>query len=172
VWNLQYKVLPLPTSPYKGEEDLETLLNQTIKKVGEDYEKLQFNTAVAQMMIFVNAVEKVGTISTDDYKILLKLLAPLCPFFTEEIWHNLGEKDPIHISTWPKYDENKIINKTVNIAVQVNGKLRDVFTAQTDLDDASVIELAKETEGYTKWVGDAQVKKTIVVKNKIVNVII
>ncbi len=165
VWGLQDKI---------GESsgETETVLHQTIKKVTEDYEKLQFNTAIAQMMIYINAVEKSGSISIEDYKIFLKLLAPLCPFVTEEVWNNLGEQKSIHISEWPKYDEKKIVNKNVNIAVQVNGKLRDVFETETDSTDEKVIEIAKKTEGYKKWVGDSEPKKTIVVKNKIVNVIV
>ena len=153
----------------------------------EDYEQLKFNTAVAQMMILVNAMEKLETINLEDYKILLKLLAPICPFVTEEIWaalphltspykgeeqNNSAKVQSIHTSTWPTYDENKIIEKTANIAVQVNGKLRDVFQTEANKNDEEVIRLAKETEGYKKWVGEAEAKKIIVVKNKIVNIIL
>jgi leucyl-tRNA synthetase len=165
VWGLQYKI-------GDGSTETETLLHQTIKKVTEDYEKLQFNTAVAQMMILVNAIEKFNSISKEDYKVILKLLAPLCPFVTEELWCILGEGKSIHLSTWPEYVVEKIVNKTVNIALQVNGKLREVFTTEVDKGDEEVIMLAKATEGYKKWIGKTEPKKVIVVKNKIVNVIV
>lgn len=175
VWNLQFKV-PHSTSSSKkdgSEKDLEILLNQTIKKVGEDYEKLQFNTAIAQMMIYVNAIEKHGGIGLEDYNILLKLLAPVCPFFTEEIWVSLNStNDSIHLSDWPKYDKNKIQNQNVNIAVQVNGKLRDVFETEVDQTDDLLKVLAQATDGYKKWVADSVPKKTIIVKNKIINIIL
>jgi leucyl-tRNA synthetase len=168
VWNLQYMLSTANTS--NGE--LETVLNQTIKKVTEDYSNLQFNTAISQMMIFVNAVEKFNNITKENFEILLKLLAPVCPFFTEELWESIGNKDSIHTSLWPEYDENKIIDKKVKIAVQVNGKLRDVFETDTDSSDETLTKLAKDTEGYKKWVTDQVPKKIIIVKNKIVNIII
>jgi leucyl-tRNA synthetase len=173
VWDMQYKIPPTPLEGgASANEELETLLNQTIKKVGEDYELLKFNTAVAQMMIFANTLEKTETVNLEYYKTLLKLLAPICPFVTEEIWNSLVEKNSIHTSTWPKYDENNIQNKTVNIAVQIGGKLRDMFTCVADLSDEELVNFAKNTEGYKKWVGDAEPKKIIVIKNKIVNIVL
>jgi leucyl-tRNA synthetase len=175
VWNLQYKIQPI-NMLVVGRGEVEVLINQTIKKVGEDYEKLQFNTAVSQMMIFVNAVEKQVGISLDHYKILLKLIAPICPFFTEEVWSRLngdgGAYQSIHLSTWPKYDESKILNKTVKIAIQIDGKLRDVIEVDYDTPEEVVKEKAKQTEGYKKWIGEKVPKKTVVVKNKIINIVL
>ena len=168
VWNMQYKL----TKETNASSELETVLHQTIKKVGEDYEKLQFNTAIAQMMIFVNILEKNEKIPQEYFQILLTLLAPVCPFFTEEMWSRLGNTQSIHTSNWPNYDENKIVDKKVKIAVQINGKLRDVFETDTDSSDEAVTNLAKSTDGYKKWVNDQEPKKVIVVKNKIVNIII
>lgn len=168
VWSLQYK---LADENFPKSDEIETLMHQTIKKVGEDYERLQFNTAISQMMIFVNAVEKFSAITKENYTALLKLLAPVCPFVTEEIWNMLGENGSIHHSSWPIYDPAKIMNKNVNIAVQINGKLRDVFEAPVDLTDEEAISRAKETEGYKKWIGEHAPKKIIVVKNKIVNIV-
>ncbi len=182
VWAMQSKVeegltflkknrgrLNLPQNP-----ENEILLNQTIKKVSEDYEEWKFNTAISQMMIFVNEIEKQEFIDLKTYKILLQLLSPICPFFTEEIWHNLGEKKSIYLSTWPTFDSKKIINQNVNIALQINGKLRDTFTCSVDLGDEEVKKLAENTGGYKKWIIEAgvQIKKVIVVKNKIVNIVI
>jgi leucyl-tRNA synthetase len=88
------------------------------------------------------------------------------------LWENLGEKGSIHTSSWPAYDPEKIENKNVNIAIQVNGKLRETFSSPINLSDEEVISMAKETEGYKKWVGEAVPKKIIVVKNKVVNIVI
>ena len=175
VWGLQNKV-GAKVSPEGGDLEgaLETLLNQTIKKVSEDYEDWKFNTAISQMMIFVNEVEKQEFIDIKTYKILLQLLSPICPFFTEEIWNSLGEKKSIYLSEWPKYNPKKIINQNVNIALQVNGKLRDTFTCAVDLSDEEVKKLAENTEGYKKWIVEAkaQIRKVIIIKNKIVNIVI
>jgi leucyl-tRNA synthetase len=147
-------------------------MHKTIKKVGTDIEKMNFNTAVAQMMIFGNAVEKAGKISKENYKKLLQLVSPIAPFVTEEIWSNLGEKETMHKSSWPEYEEEKCKDKNVNIAVQINGKLRDTFVAEADLEDERVVEMAKSSEGYKKWVAEATPKKVIVVKNKVVNIVV
>ncbi len=173
IWAMQYKI---------GEganAELTILLHQTIKKVTEDYEKLQFHTAIAQMMIFVNTLDKFETIALEDYKTLLKLLAPVCPFVTEEIWSTLsfgegrGEAfNSIHLEVWPKYDGAQIENKIANIAIQINGKLRDTFSIATDSSDEKVLEMAKNRENYKKWVGAVTPKKIIVIKNKIVNVVL
>jgi leucyl-tRNA synthetase len=171
VWAMQYKV----SKEKNTNEEAETVLHQTIKKVGEDYERLSFNTAVAQLMIFVNVIEKLEKVNIEDYKILLKLLAPICPFFTEEIWKNLGEKKSIHLSTWPKFDQKKTINKNITFAIQINGKVRGEFEGVVDMKDEDVVKLCKETETYKKWITEAGViepRKIIVVKNKLVNVVV
>lgn len=167
VWGMQYKL-----TEEKPEDELESLMQQTVQKVTSDYELLKFNTAVAQMMIYTNAVEKIGKISTEHYKKLLVLISPLCPFFTEEIWTSLGYGESVHKAEWPKVDETKLLQKNVKIAVQIGGKLRDVFECARDLSDEEVLVLARNTEGYKKWVGEAKPKKEIVVKNKIVNIVV
>ncbi len=186
VWNMQYKIQTPPSLPSIEEGNsspnikLTTLLHQTIKKVSNDYEKLQFNTAVAQMMTFINAYDKNENIDLESYKTLLKLLAPICPFVTEEIWESLtpalsigeGAMQSIHQEEWPKYDELQTIDKVVNIAIQINGKLRDTFSIATDSPDVEVLEVAKNREQYKKWVGEVEPKKIIVIKNKIVNVVL
>ncbi len=171
VWDLQYKINEVDIK----DENIETVLNQTIKKCEEDYEKLQFNTAIAQLMIFTNAVDKTKSqkINLEDYKTLLKLLTPICPFFTEEIWESLSNTNySIHKTSWPKFDATKIVANTTNIAFQVNGKLRDSFACAVNLSDDEVIKLAKDLENYKKWVGEVAPKKIIVVKNKIVNIVL
>jgi leucyl-tRNA synthetase len=183
VWAMQYRLKTSPNLSLVGEEHdsgIETLVNQTIKKVGEDYEKLSFNTAISQMMILANKLEEKregdveNLINEEYYKILLKLLAPLCPFFTEEIW---DEATSIHLSEWPKYDESKIKNQKVNIAIQINGKVRGLLeNVDADLSDEDVLNWTKKTESYQKWVIDIingkEPKKVIIIKNKIINIVL
>ena len=150
---------------------VEIAINQTIKKVGEDIEGFKFNTAVSQMMICLNEFEEKGA-SLEDYKKFLTILAPFAPSLFEKLEQELDlEKE------WPKYDENKLASSTVNIALQINGKLRGTFEAGLNSDDEQVIELAKSIESYKKYVVNAnsesvEPKKIIVVKNKIVNVVL
>jgi leucyl-tRNA synthetase len=187
VWAMQYRL----SEGINNSTDLDILINQTIKKVGEDYEKLSFNTAISQMMILANKLEEKregdveNLINEEYYKILLKLLAPLCPFFTEEIWGNISPTSPspssgrrgIHATEWPKYDEGKIKNQKVNIAIQINGKVRGLLeNVDADLNDEDVLNLTKKTESYQKWVmdiiGEKEPKKVIIIKNKIVNIVL
>lgn len=164
VWAMQGKIVK-DVNP-----ELETVLHQTIKKCEEDYEKMQYNTAIAQMMIFVNAVEKAGGLTKQQFVSFVTLLSPVAPFVCSEILENLKVKNPL----WPKWDAKKIQSKNVNIALQINGKLRDTFACAVDLGDEDVKKLAEQTEGYKKWIVEAgvQIRKIIVVKNKIVNLVV
>lgn len=177
VWSMQTKITTKGTPLLKGVDtnavsagDLETILHQTIKKCEEDFEKMQYNTAIAQMMIFVNAVEKAGGLTKDQFVKFVTLLSPVAPFVTSEILGNLKIKNV----AWPKWDAKKIQSKNVNIALQINGKLRDTFACAVDLGDEEVKKLAEQTEGYKKWIVEAgaQIRKVIVVKNKIVNIVV
>jgi leucyl-tRNA synthetase len=146
-------------------------LHKTIKKVGEDIEHFKFNTAVSQMMILVNAMEK-GSYTKEDYTTLLKVLAPFAPHLTEEIWSLLGNTSSIHIASWPEYDESKMKVDSVTISLQVNGKLRGTFSAPFNATEDVVTGLAQDTEMYKKHVGETGVKKVIVVPNRLINIVI
>ena len=152
------------------------ILNQTIKKVGEDIENFKFNTAISQMMICLNEFESLESdnknLSLEDYKKFLTILAPFAPTLFEKLEKELDLK-----SEWPKYDQSKLQADTVKIALQINGKLRDTFDIALNSDDEAVISLAKNLEAYKKYVVDTEgksvePKKIIVVKNKIVNVVV
>lgn len=153
-------------------ESLENIINKTIKKVTEDIETMNFNTAVSALMILTNEYENKETISKDDYRILLTLLNPMAPHITEELIEisNLGT--PICETPWPTYDESKMIDTIVNIAVQINGKLRGTMTVPNNTTKEELLRLAKELDNIQKHLLDKEIIKEIVVPNKIVNIVI
>ena len=157
----------------KDEEnkELEYVYHYTVKKVTEDYESLNFNTAISQMMIFINAVYK-QEVFPREYAIgFLKLLNPVAPHITEELNEMLGIKECLATSTWPKYEESKTVKNDVEIAIQVNGKLRGTIKVNKDEDDEVVKKYAFEVENVKNNIAGKEIKKVIVVKNKIVNIV-
>ena len=157
----------------KDEEnkELEYIYHYTIKKVSEDYESLNFNTAISQMMIFVNAVYKAEVFPLEYALGFLKLLNPVAPHISEELNQMLGNKEIIAKSSWPKYDESKLVVNTIEMAVQVNGKLRGTIKVNKDEEDDKVKEAAFALETVKNNVSGKEIKKVIVVKNRIVNIV-
>ena len=153
-------------------ESLEILINKTIKKVTEDIDTMNYNTAVSALMILANAYDKLDTISRKDYRTLLVLLNPIAPHITEELNEILKLGKPICESEWLTYDENKISDETVNIAVSVNGKLRATFSVSKDTDKDELLNIAKSQENVVKHIEGHEIIKEIVVPNKIVNIVI
>ena len=153
-------------------ESLEILINKTIKKVTEDIDTMNYNTAVSALMILANAYDKLDTISRKDYRALLVLLNPIAPHVTEELNEILNLGKPICESEWLTYDENKISDETVNIAVSVNGKLRATFSVTKDTDKDELLNIAKSQENVVKHIEGHEIIKEIVVPNKIVNIVI
>ncbi len=150
-------------------EETHTLLQKTIQKVGDDIVNFKFNTAISTMMIFVNGAT---SISLSDYKDFLKILAPFVPYLTEEIWHELGETTSIHLSDWPKYDESKVKDDKITIAVQVNGKVRGEVSITPDASEDEAREIALGENSVKTFVGEQEIKKFIYVKGKIINIVI
>jgi leucyl-tRNA synthetase len=146
------------------------VLHKAIKKITEDIEEHKYNTAISQMMICLNEFEKSDSVSVNDIKIFLQLLAPFAPHMTEELWHMLGETESIHVSDWPKYDESKIIDSEFTIAIQVNGKVRDEIVIGADVGEEEVKQMALASEKVQKWIAGEEVKKIIYIKNKIVSI--
>lgn len=143
------------------------LRNETIKKVGEDIEKMRFNTAISQLMIYFNEISK--TKSKKDFEILIKLLHPFAPHITEELWEIYGKKDFIMNEPWPEYDSSAITEKTVEIAIQINGKLKGKIKCKLGTDEGEVKETAKK-EVQKHLIGE--IVKTIYVKDRLVNFVI
>ena len=153
-------------------ENLEKIYNQTVKKVTEDFETLNFNTAISQMMIFINAVYKEDKFPKYMAEGFIKLLNPVAPFMTEEIWEHLGHNKTIAYEPWPEYDKNKIVDDKITIGVQVNGKLRGEITIDVDMEEDKVLEIALANDNVKKYTDGLEIIKKIVVKNKIVNIIV
>ncbi len=151
--------------------ELDMLYNQTVKKVSEDYEALAFNTAISQMMIFINEVYKIGKLPKVYAEGFVKLISCITPHIGEEMWEKLGHDNTIAFESWPTYDPTKLVKNTVKMAVSVNGKLRATIEVPLDLDDEAVKEIAFKEEGVIRHTEGKNIKKIIVVKNKIINIV-
>ena len=152
--------------------NLEKIYHQTVKKVTEDYEKLAFNTAISQLMIFLNAVYKENIFPKEYAEGFIKLLNPIAPFITEEIWQNLGHTKTIAYEPWPTYEEEKTVEDTLEIGVQVNGKLRGTIKVKKDEEKEKVESIAKNEENVKKHLEGKNIVKVIVVPNRIVNIVV
>jgi len=169
VWDLQDKISE------KTEDDKKTivLLNQTIKKITKDITAFKLNTAVAQLMIFINELEKQKEISKKTFEIFIKLLAPFTPHFSEEIWNLLGNKDTIFKENWPKFDKKLIEEKEITIVIQINGKLRGEIKIERGINEEKVLEAALKNTNVSKYVKDKQaIKRKIYIQDKLLNLII
>ena len=148
--------------------DLETKMHQTIKKVGSDFENLKFNTAIAAMMALINEFYKKNAVTKGEYKTLLTLLNPVAPHITEELWQIIGEDGRLYQQSWPEYEEAKTIESTVEIAVQINGKVKATLNIGKDDPKEDVIAKAKEVIA-DKLTGT--IVKEIYVPGRLVNIV-
>ena len=153
-------------------KELEVSFHKTIKKVTEDIESLKFNTAIAAMMALLNDIQDVGTINRKEYTDLLIMLNPFAPHVTEEIYQLLGNQDMITHSSWVQYDESKCVENTVEIALQVNGKLKSKLMIPADVAKDEVLALAKNNEKIKEILADKTIVKEIYVPGKIVNIVV
>ena len=156
----------------ENNQKLEKVYHQTVKKVTEDYEVLSFNTAIAQMMIFINEVYKEGNLPKEYAEGFVKLLNPLCPHIGEELWERLGHNNTISYEKWPIYDESKIIDDTYELVVQVNGKVRGKIEVSLDLSKEEMERLAKEIPNVKTFTEGKEIVKVIIVPKKLVNIVV
>lgn len=147
----------------------ERLLHRTIKKVGEDIEHFKFNTAISQMMIFVNAAEKTG-VTKSQFERLLQILAPFAPHIADELWNTLGATKSIHVSSWPSYEEAMLKEDEVMIAIQISGKARGVFAMPSGADQAAVE--AKAREIAAKHVEGKETVRVVFVPDRLINIVV
>lgn len=152
--------------------ELDYSYNATVKKVTEDNESLNFNTGISQMMIFINDVYKLGKVNKDMMVGFLKLLYPIAPHVCEELNEMLTGEEDMSYDAWPTYDESKLVVNEVTIIVQVNGKVRCKFDVEKDLDQEKVKELALSQDNVKAFTEGKEIKKVIVIPNKIVNIVV
>ena len=151
---------------------LEKVYNYTVKKVTNDYENMFFNTAISQMMIFVNAATKEDILPKEYAEGFVKLLSPVAPHIAEELWSRLGHNDTITYDAWPTYDEAKLVEDTVEIPVQVNGKVRATIQIAVDASEEEVKNIVHENANVQTQLEGKTVVKEIYVKNKIYNIVV
>ena len=152
--------------------NLDKIYNQTVKKVTLDYDSLNINTAISQMMIFINAVYKESVFPLEYAKNFLKLINPIIPHVTEELWSLLGGKDTIAYEKWPSYDENKIKNDSYEMVVQINGKVRGKIEVDSSLNENEMIDIAKTIPNVKINLENKKIIKVITVPKKLVNIVI
>ena len=150
---------------------LTKVYNQTVKKVTEDYERMHFNTAISQLMVFVNEAYKVDDLPVEYMKGFVKMIAPIMPHMAEELWSQFGESDTITYQPWPTYDPKALVEDEVEMIVQVNGKVRAKIKMAKDTDRDEAQQLALANEHVKKFTDGKDIKKVIVVPNKIVNIV-
>ena len=156
----------------ENEGSLAKVYNQTVKKVTSDFEELGFNTAISQMMIFINNVTKAGECPVEYAEGFIKMFSCICPHVGEELWEILGHEGTIAYEKWPEFDEAAIVEDTVTIGVQVNGKVRGTVELAVDEDEASAKEKAKAVEGVARAIDGKTIVKEIYIKGKILNIVV
>ena len=150
----------------------ETTLHKTIKKVSSDIENMKFNTAIAGLMSMLNEIYSLGYVTKEMLTVFIKLLCPFAPHLCEEIWETLGNEDFLSLSEWPKYDENKTVDKEIEIAVQINGKTRGILAIPVNEEKDKVLESAKAMSKIAEAMEGKRLIKEIYVPNKIVNFVV
>ncbi len=150
---------------------LTKVYNQTVKKVTEDYNQLHFNTAISQMMVFVNEAYKAESLCYEYVEGFVQLLAPIAPHISEELWEVLGNKDGISYVAWPTFDEAALVENEVEMVIQVNGKVRSKVTVALNEDKAIIEKLATEDALVQDFISGKTIRKVIVVANKLVNIV-
>ena len=156
----------------QANSNLEKIYHKTVKKVTSDYESLSFNTAISQMMIFINAIYKEEVFPVEYAKGLLKLLNPIVPHITEELWSEVfKEQNTIAYEPWPTYDETKTIDETYELVVQVNGKVRGKIETHTDTTEEEMKEKALQIENVKKYLEGLQIIKVVTIPKKLVSIV-
>ncbi len=166
VWQLQFRV------GREGKAELESMVHGTVKKVTDDIVKFNFNTAIAATMVLVNALFSQPAVSKKNYKTLLLILAPFAPYLTEELWNRMGFGGSIHIQKWPSYDPALVRAQEVRLIVQVNGRVRDDIKVQVGVSEQEAREQALQSPRVQKWIEGRPIKKTIFIKDKLINLVV
>ena len=152
--------------------ELDKHIHKLIKKVSEDIDAMKFNTAIAAMMGTLNTIYEIGKITKDELATLSKVLSPFAPHLAEEIYSALGNEDLVSISAWPQYDVAKTVDDTVEMPVQINGKVRTVITLPKNAEKDAILEAVRAEEKIAEAIAGKTVVKEIVVPGKIINIVV
>ena len=167
VWSLQDSIV-------EGDgvrAEVEKSIHKTIRKVSDDTECLKYNTAIAAMMALINDFQAAGGVTREEYRLFLLLLNPFVPHITEEIWQNMGYEGMLHQATWPEYDPAKCVDATVEIAIQVNGKLRGRIAIPADAAQDDVLALVKQEEKIAAEIAGKTIVRELYISGKLVNIV-
>ena len=159
-------------SDVESDEDLTRLIHQTIKKVTNDIEALRFNTAISQMMILVNEIKELDAYPKTVVESLVLLLSPFTPHMCEELWEKLGHNDTLAYCNWPEYNEELVKENLITIAVQINGKRRAEIEVTPGINEDSALALALEHDNVKKYVDGNKIKKTVLVKDRLLSIVL
>ncbi|MFZ1075345.1 MAG: class I tRNA ligase family protein [Minisyncoccia bacterium] len=151
---------------------LNQILHETIRKVGNDIEAFKFNTAVSQMMILLNAIDKQGSIGKEQWKIFLRLLAPFAPHITDELWELVGETLSIHLASWPVHDESLLVAEEMEVVVQVNGKRRGTARLAPDASEMDAVAAAKDLPAVISALSGKEPNRVVYVAGRIINLVV
>lgn len=168
VWKLQDVLVD--GDEYSAE--LESMMHKTIKKVSNDYEEMKFNTAIAALMTLLNEFNRAGSVTKGEFKTYLQLLYPVAPHITEELWEIAGFEGCLHDSSWPVYDDAKTVDNVIEMAVQINGKVRGKITIPADADKEIAKAAALENENIKGYIDGKNIVKEIFVPGKIFNIVV
>ncbi|WP_141433755.1 leucine--tRNA ligase [Bacillus sp. 03113] len=150
---------------------LEKIYHQTVKKVTEDYEGLRFNTAISQLMVFINEANKAEVVPQTFTEGFIKLLSPICPHIAEELWEKLGHSSTISYEAWPAYDEAKLVDDEVEIVIQINGKVKSKLKVPADANKEILEQIAMDDDKVKEQIDGKTVRKVIAVPGKLVNIV-
>jgi len=153
-------------------KEIPPLFHKTIKKVTDDIESLDFNTAISQLMIFVNEVAKHDKLPIQAMKRFLVLLSPFAPHISEELWEKLGGEKSIFLEEWPKYNPDMIKDKEIKLVVQINGKVRDNIIVDAEIDEDGAMEKVMSSEKAKKWIENKEIVRVVFVSGKLINVVV
>ena len=180
--NFQFSIFNQNNEKIASSKQVKLIINKLIKRVGEDLENFKYNTAIAKMMEAINSLSAIQSVSLskEDIKILIKLLAPMAPYMAEEMWSRLhqgfGEPRSVHLAQWPIVDKKYLVEETVVIAVAVNGKVRGQLTINNEdliiSNKDTIINKAKDLEQIKKWIGEGKIVNEVYIPNKMINLVI
>jgi len=183
VWKLYYEYLnelgseKANIKQETSEKNILRSMNLAIKEISHDIENNQFNTAISELMKFCNAISKnFKNISSNLKKLVLQnfciLLSPFSPHISEELWHLLGSSDSVHSQNWPEYDPKAIMLNTYELVIQINGKVRDRLKISSDTPEDIIKQKSLESPNVIKWIDNKEIRKIIIVKGKIINIVV